>query len=260
MTTIIADYEAERRAILDLFQPECACRIVLLRGASGSGKSTLLRHCLENCPPQASYLSYDFKGDIPVAEVFYRAGQRLTWPRLPALTQQVAQMQEAPSVKVDSNWLAGINNRINVALHAESPADREHRRALLTNAFFDDLQAFDRPVVMVFDTFEKASTEVQRWLGGPVLARAAFINNVRVVIAGQEAPAPNIEWGHCCREHELYGVRDARHWLPVVQAMDRYIPFDDPMTWLAGLCYGLKGNPASIVPALQTLPRRESLP
>lgn len=258
----LADYEAERQAFERLFDASCRDRIVLFRGASGRGKTALLRHCLGQVPAHVAHLQYDCKGEVSVAEVFHRAGQLLTWERLPRLTQQVAQMQQTPAVHIDSNWLAGINNRISVALHAESPVDREHRRSLLTNAWFDDLQDFPQPVLLVFDTFEKAPTEVQQWVGGPVLARAAIFANIRVVIAGQEVPDQHsIEWGHCCDAHTLYGVRDAAHWLPVLQAMRRRIPVPvEPFSWLAGVCHSLDGNPAEILKVIDRLPRVESAP
>lgn len=261
MITIIADYEAERKAILDLFAAQCDCRIVLLRGASGSGKTTLLQHCRERIPSSVFHLPVQLRGStITAAEVFYRAGRHLTWERLPHFTGHVAQMQGGASVKVDHNWLAGIGNHINVALHAELPLEREHRRVALTDAWFDDLAALPQPFIVLFDTYEQATTEMKEWISGPFLARAAQVSTVRVVIAGQETPdARNIEWGHCCKECNLYGVREAKHWLPVVRELGYYIPFGDPETWLAGLCYGLNGNPHAIMQWIQTLPRREAL-
>lgn len=258
MSTFLADYEDERQAFGDLLQADACNRILLFQGASGCGKTALLRHCLEKTPTDTPHVRYDFKGETPVAEVFHRAGQRLTWDRLPGLTSQVAQMQETPTTQIDKNWLAGINNRISVALHSENRLDREDRRAVLTNAFFDDLQGFDRSVMLVFDTFEKAPTEVQEWIGGPVLARAANFDKIRVVIAGQMVPDHNnIEWGHCCHKRDLFGVIDALHWLPVIEAMGHIIPHEPPLTWLAGVCHALNGRPADIVKIIEGLPKAE---
>jgi energy-coupling factor transporter ATP-binding protein EcfA2 len=261
MTTIVADYKAERQAVLDLFRRDCDCRIVLFRGASGSGKTTLLAHCQEQLPASIFRLPVQLRGSTTTAaEVFYRAGRHLTWDRLPHFTAHVAQMQGGASVKVDRSWLVGIGNHINVALQAEQPLEREHRRVALTDAWFDDVAALPHPFLVFFDTYEHATAEMKEWISGPFLARAAQVSILRVVVAGQEIPeARNIEWGHCCKECNLYGVREAYHWMPVVQAMGRYIPFGDPMTWLAGLCYGLNGNPNSIMQQIETLPQRESL-
>jgi hypothetical protein len=261
MTTPIADYVTERQAVFDLFQPECDCRIVLLRGGSGSGKTTLLAHCQEQTPASVFHLPIQLRGStVTAAEVFYRAGRHLTWDRLPHFTGYVAEMQGGAGVKVDRNFLAGIGNHINVALHAEQPLERDHRRVALTEAWFDDLADLPRPFLVFFDTYETATAEMKEWISGPFLARAVQVDRLRVVIAGQEVPdARNIEWGHCCKSHDLYGVHEAHHWLPVVREIGCYVPAPDPLSWLAGVCHTLKGNPDGIMKILKGLPRRESL-
>jgi hypothetical protein len=151
----------------------------------------------------------------------------------------------------------GINNRINVALRAENTDDRENRRAALTEAWFADMAQCDQLVVFLFDTYEDATTEVQTWLSGPFLARAAQVVKVRVVVAGQTVPDKNnIEWGHCCVRHDLFGVWDAKHWMPIVQALGKRIDPQPPEVWLAGVCAGLKGNPAEIMKVIEALPQK----
>jgi hypothetical protein len=68
----------------------------------------------------------------------------------------------------------------------------------------------------------------------------------------------NIEWGHCCTHHELYGVPEAAHWLPVVEALGRTIPVDNPRDWLAGVCHALGGAPDAIMQVIQGLPPKET--
>jgi hypothetical protein len=69
-----------------------------------------------------------------------------------------------------------------------------------------------------------------------------------VVVAGQNLPdRSNIEWGRHCVSYDLYGVEEAQHWLPIVQAKNKHIPFDAPLTWLAGVCHALRGDPKSIM-------------
>ncbi len=170
-------------------------------------------------------------------------------------------MQQATSVNIDRNWLLGINNHISVALHADNPQDRSYRRAALTEAWFEDVQQLAEPFLVVFDTYEAATAEIQEWLSGPFLARVATADPLRVVIAGQTVPDKlNIEWSQCCHEHRLYGVPEARHWLPVIEAMGRYIPDEPPLIWLAGVCHALQGKPAEIIKIIEGLPRRKDLP
>jgi hypothetical protein len=167
----------------------------------------------------------------------------------------VADLQGIPKIQINRNWLGGINNHISVALQNESQDVREHRRVALTEAWFDDLRNFDQPVLFALDTYEQATIEVQEWISGPFLSRASQSQQVRVLVAGQKVPdEKNIEWGHCCETRHLYGVPEAEHWLPVVQAMGRYFPDSNPLSWLAGACHISKGNPSMIMQMIQTLP------
>jgi hypothetical protein len=260
MSTLMANYETERRAFKALLEPQCRERILLFRGKSGSGKTTLLSYCTRRVPPNITHIPVQLRGStVGVAEIFSRAGRPLTWQYLQKFTRQVAALTGTPHIQVDGNWLAGINNHISVAMHVGSTTDREDRRVALTDAWFDDLDEYPKLVVFLFDTYDQASTEVQEWLSGPFLARAAYVPTVRVVVAGQDVPDhSNIEWGNCCVAHDLYGVQEARHWLPIVQGMNRHIPFDAPLTWLAGVCHALQGDPKKIKQVIDGLPLREA--
>jgi hypothetical protein len=259
MSALMADYNAERQAFEVLLQPKCRKRILLFRGKSGSGKTTLLTYCKSKVPHDIAHVPIQLRGStVGVAEIFSRVGRPLDWQYLPKFTRQVATLEGTPNVQVDRNWLAGINNRISVAMNVKNISDREYRRVALTDAWFDDLANFPNPVVFLFDTYDKASTEVQEWLSGPFLVRAAYVPTVRVVVAGQDVPDhSNIEWGHCCIVHNLYGVQEAQHWLPIVRKMNRYIPVDDPLSWLAGVCHVLKGSPLDIMQVIKDLPLQE---
>lgn len=262
MTSTIADYENERSAFASLTQRECEYRILLLYGDTGSGKTSLLTHCQHNLPSTITHVPIQLRGStVDVAEIFYRAGRAVHWERLRQFTGQVVQLQHSASVKIDRNWLLGINNHISVALQADNPLDRAYRRAALTEAWFEDVAALPEPLLMVFDTYEQGTAETREWLDGPFLARVARVDQVRVVIAGRSVPdRHNIEWGKCCREHTLYGVPEARHWLPVIEALGLYIPHEPPLIWLAGVCHALHGNPAEIIKIIDGLPRRKDLP
>jgi hypothetical protein len=252
---LLANYQAERQAIEALFKPQCEHRIVLLRGACGSGKTSVLRYCQQQRPVSVACLPVELRGStVSAAEIFYRSGTHLTWQRLTRFTQQVAAMLGG-SVKIDHNWLVGINNHITVSLQAEHPLDWEYRAAVLTDSWFHDLNALPHSFVILLDNYEKASTEMKRWICGPFLTRASHVCSVRVVVAGEEVPERNnIEWGHCCDYYELRGVRKGSNWLPVVQNMDllSHIP-GDPEVWLNGVCYALNGDPSLIMQKLEML-------
>jgi energy-coupling factor transporter ATP-binding protein EcfA2 len=256
MTTLIANYEAEQKAFHSLLDPGCEDRILLFHGSSGSGKTTLLTCCRESVPKQVVSIPIQLRGSaVSVAEIFYRAGRNLSWEKLENFTDEIARLEGTPSAQVDKNWLAGINNRISIVMQVQDSGDREHRRVALTEAWFNDVAEFDHPVVMILDTYEQATTEVQEWLSGPFLSRVVQVEPVRVVVAGQSVPEKNnIEWGHCCVEHDLYGVKEAKHWLPIVKAMKRKLDVKEPLDWLGGMCVALKGNPAEIIKVIEALP------
>lgn len=259
--TIIANYENEQKAFGSLFKKECKERILLYRGDSGSGKTTLLSHCAETLiPKDVKHIPIQLRESaVSFAEVFYRSAQYLTWDKLKNFTKQVAQMEGTPYTNIDKNWLAGIGNRISVVMQVENPKDRAQRSVELTHAWFEDLRANKQLILMLFDTYEKGNTEMQEWISGPLLSRVVHAENVRVVVAGQKVPdINNIEWKSCCCAHDLYGVKEAKHWMPVVKAMNRKIGKEvgDAETWLAGVCYALKGNPSEIIKAIEGLPKK----
>lgn len=111
----------------------------------------------------------------------------------------------------------------------------------------------------MLDTYEQATSDVQNWLSGPFMSRAADCGKVRVAVAGKTVPEAGIEWRACHVLHELYGVEDAREWLPVVAALGKAVPAEHPMDYLAGICRALKGQPATIMEVIKTFPAACSL-
>jgi GTPase SAR1 family protein len=261
MTIPLADYEEHRQAFIHLLEKHCVANILLFSGASGSGKTTLLTACLRELTPEVTAINIQLRGGaVSVAEIFQRSGSHVGWESLPTFANHVNMLQQGVPVQVDSNRLIGMGNQIHIALHTGNTSDRQQRRASLTQAWFEDLQGLSKPLLLVFDTYEAATPEVQQWIAGPLLARAAYARTVRVLVAGQEVPdVNNIEWGQRCVSHTLLGVKQAEHWLPVIEALERYIPVEDqdPLTWLSGVCYALKGAPKDIMQVIESLPRKE---
>ena len=258
MPTLIADYVDERALFAALLRTDTPERILLFRGASGTGKSTLLRACREAVPTSIFLVPFEFKGTgISLTEIFYRTAELLGWERFPSFVETVEDLAGPRTVKIESNRLIGINQKIEVVLSGERAEDQEHRLAELTRAWFSDLQRLPQDILFLFDTYEQALTPVRQWLAGPFLARAAGNERVRTLLAGQAVPDHNnIEWGYCCQMRELKGVGEAAHWLPVIDALNRHIAHPNPHGFLAGICYTLGGRPDAIMNVIETLPER----
>lgn len=256
MNAPLANYESERAAFRSLLNPVCEKRILLVKGGSGSGKTTLLNSCLSEVPPGLLQVSINLRGSaVSVSEIISRSANRIRWERLPSLRQRAESFaSQSAKVSLDDVRQQGEGNSINVALDVQNPADRQERQTALTEAWFADLDRIGTPLLVALDTYEAAVIEVQDWLSGPFLARAADCNQVRVVVAGQNVPDAGIEWGHCCNSHELYGVPEAHQWLPVVESLGKCIPAEHPMDWLAGICHALDGQPAKIIEVIKNLP------
>jgi len=258
----IADYEGPRQAFDVLLQPSCDRRILLLKGPAGTGKTRLLEYYRTCTPPKTRVVTIDLGGGtVGLSEIFSRFGFALTWPLLTHLKARVSALESAKTnVSIERNWQVGVANRINVVLHTGDSASQGQRRTDLTDALFEDLVQVGEPIVVLFDTFETAPSEVKNWLSHDLLARVAQTAAVRIVVAGQDVPESNtIDWGHCCERHALTGVREVKHWLPVVREMQRRIPSGPgpEETYMKGICDYLKGNPLAIMNFIEGLEKGE---
>ena len=262
MGAVIADYIQERDAFHALLEGDAAKRILTILGESGTGKTSLLNACMEEVPGAVQHVHLNCRGSaVSVSEVFSRTGFRFTWDLFPHFIEQVAELSGSTHVSIDGNWLAGINNKINVALKAESPVDRDERRVTLTDAWFEDVRGIDKLFLISVDTFEQAGLETSEWFSGSFLFRAAYTENLRVLIAGQRVPEFHEhvnEWGRCCSAFHLAGVKEAKFWMPVIEALGYIVPAVNPLDFMAGICHGLNGRPADIMKVIEGFPRQRS--
>jgi hypothetical protein len=254
----IANFDVEGEAFRALLSPESEKRILLFRGASGSGKTTLLNHCLELLPNTVGCVPIHFRETaVGIAEVLFRTGNFLGWKYFPSFTQVVARLDGR--VRVSRHWLLGIRDSTHKAMYAHDSGKREEHRAALTESWFADLSSLGNPLLIAFDSYERATTEVQDWIEGPFLARVVQVEHLRILLAGQVVPRmENIEWMAKCSLHNLLGVLEAEHWMPVVRSMKRTISADDPASWLKGVCDVLEGSPRDIMQVIERLPRENA--
>lgn len=261
MPIIFADYHEQRSAFDELCKPECDNPILFFEGESGSGKTALLRECISHISGDIKPLAFDCKTrTITISEIFSRSVHMIGWEGLSEFRKSVSSFSKGLTISVHDIAQTGDQNSIDLALRAESEKERENRQTLLTDAWFRDLRNLDSRLLVIVDTFENSGNETFNWFCGPFLARVPGTPQLRVLIAGQETPdLNNIEWGDYSKHYQLLGVLDALDWMPVVEAMGRYIDVENPMNWLAGVCHALEGRPEAIIKIIEGLPLKREI-
>jgi hypothetical protein len=250
---MLANYKEERAAFARLWERRCRERILLLRGQSGCGKTSLLKHCRQLAPDSVLLIFVDCKRDgINPAEVFSLAADHAGRDRLPAFSQCLRQH----NVEIRDNQIEGNSNQISVVLGGGSEQERKERLVWLTDAWLQDINQLDRPLLLVVDTYEKAGADLQSWLRSLLVRLPRACKPLRIVLAGQEVPDTNTgeEWADCCCERELHGVPEPEHWLPVAEGLCKRVPGEHPLDCLRGICLAMRGNPAGIISLIRTFP------
>jgi hypothetical protein len=256
----IANYREHTQAFNFLLDKDCNKPILLFKGESGTGKSTLMEHCRTLIQKDIYQVSVDLRNTSNVMQIFFQTGRCLTWDCFENFTQQLGELNRQFNINVNGNTQAGVGNMINVELKAlfenTTPEQRAERYTALTNAWSEDINNLDSQCVVLLDVYEQASTEIKRWIDGDFLSCVADSKQMRVVIAGQTVPQ-SFEWSRFCELKELYGVRDAEEWLPVIRAKGRRIPIEPQLIFLAGICHALNGNPGAIAKVIDGFPRQQ---
>src|SRR5262249_17827025 len=79
-----------------------------------------------------------------------------------------------------------------------------HLSRILTLQFLKGLnQLTDCPLLLLFDSLEKASEEMQRWLMKTLLVSLSRLKHIRVVLAGRSLPEPDGSYHTLCLSHQL---------------------------------------------------------
>jgi hypothetical protein len=234
---------------------EIAQRILLIQAASGMGKTSLLAEFAALCPVHAEatlLAKVDLKGSATgIAYVFSRLQRELRENKFTLFEDAINRFLSA-GVEVTGNTLDGTGNQIQLVLNTESEESRNMRLNKLQEAFFRDLQAIKKPIMIVFDTFNDAPALVADWIGGGFLAEVAAAKNIWVVIAGQSIPKPTIEWMDLAEMHHLDTIDDIEAWHSYTTA--KGLPFEREA--VKAFVRAFNGQPAMIIRVLENEARR----
>jgi hypothetical protein len=227
-------------------------RILLLEAEGGLGKTTLLNEFVRRCPVHIPCAPIDLKGSsISLHDIFYRLCDTLGWEHFSLFS---AYVEHIGQVIIEKNVILGWNNIIEVALRTSDYRNQVTRRAQLTRAFFTDLRALNRRLLMVFDTFNEALPEVQEWIRNPFLTFAHNTPELVVIIAGRWVPERSIEWSTCCRHYKLGSLENVDAWADYAHRQGLRVPRE----WIEGYCAAVQGHPAQVDMLLASAARRQT--
>lgn len=218
-----------------------------------SDTTWLLDTCIRTVPAHMTLLRVQLRENaIDIAELFCRLGRRVGWESLPNFTRQVAALNGVFHQYSEINWQLDVRHQLNRLFQGENPIYRRQLNNSLTDAWFVDANSFQKPLLLILDTYEDATIEFDQWFSQQFLPWIADSQTVRVLVAGQKVPELSSDWRHCCSYHHLTGVHEAADWLPVAQAMGRQVP---SLNYLVPACAAFRGNPGKILEFIQLFPQ-----
>jgi hypothetical protein len=228
-----------------LLERQCQRRILLVKAPSGYGKSELIDRFSQVVLDRGNLglVKLELDGSVlGIAYLISRLQQKLKSERFPNYDKAVRQLLATPTIEMSDIEIEGNENQLQILLSTDEQ-QKQMRLARLEAAFFEDLAAIRRPIVLLIDTFERAPDELQKWIGCQFLAEVAEnLDNFRVVVAGQEIPEPKLDWRschHCC---VLGPIDEIDAWYDYVQAQQLQLNRE----FVKGIVYALKGRPRDI--------------
>lgn len=246
-------YLANRHQQLDLFREMAAGQsrkqILLIEAESGFGKTELLKQFPVVCPDHVCCVPIDLKAakEEGVSYLLSRVRRRVGACHFPTLDRVILQFLKGTSFEGQDIYMVGEKQQFQVILTGD-PDSRRFRLARLREAFCQDLRDLDQQVVMILDTFNEASPELETWIIG-FLAEVSETPNLRVVLAGQRVPQPTIEWSDCCELTRLEPIDQEEDWYGYATAVR--LPLEREA--IKAVVRLMKGNPQMIRNALQDL-------
>ena len=204
---------ANRHEEIDSFVSELlrgSHSVMLVEGESGDGKSTLLAEFerIANSLPRVAVARADFRGT----------------PDLDSILDLVAR-------------------RLSLVFRNASLGDSHFR-----GVFLKEVTRTNRPLVILFDTYEEANTESKRWIEDHLLECVRDTDGVRFVIAGKMVPEPGSlhKWGGCTERRNIGAIEDHSQWLAYANSLGLNLT-DHDMQLLVSATYGRPSDTSQLI-------------
>ncbi|MEH1862214.1 MAG: hypothetical protein V7L21_30370 [Nostoc sp.] len=247
---IIANRTEELLLFNRMVEGTVAKRILLIKAESGFGKTWLLTR-FKHTLPEENVLCVDIdikSAERGIAYIFDCVPDYLGKKRFPRLNAAMEQYLSS-GIEVSDTTMIGKDNQLSVVLSSEDKLALDLRFAKVQEAFFQDLEQIPEKLVFLFDSYQKAPTELANWLSGKFLRQVVKIKKLIVVIAGQEIPEPTVEWMGLHDFCPLGAISELKAWCDYAQNEGLSLnEFQVESAMI--LC---EGQPAKTMTALKTL-------
>lgn len=259
----IADRDDELALLDDILHPDAPRRILLLEAESGLGKTLLLEEYQTRIRTSGHRLAViDLAvGGMGVADVLSAVCDEWGWEEFPRFQAAIEALLR-PRAEVDVHGVVQIGRpQLQVVMSAEDAAQRQARARRLTTAWIDDVRAWlsdAGPAVIMIDTYNlqdtpqrpaTVDTELRTWLEGVFLNHVRRTTSLRLVLAGQQTPAPNLAWEGCCHRYQLGPIDDPDEWMPFAESIGARVD----RTLVSAYCHTEEGHPFAIATRLGML-------
>jgi hypothetical protein len=210
----LADRRPHFDAVRNALSGRSSNRIFLLQGDGAAGKTEFLHELSAYADRvRVPWTLFDFKGARPFEEFF-----------------------EAAVVDLGKELLPDT-----AAATAKTPFA----------AFLQDLQQLSTPVLLVFDTFEKASEQGKEWLEVKLLPRVRLLPAVIVVVGGRVVPdRKQFVWRALADSRVLEPIRNPEDWK---EYLERVHHWRLELHEIQLLTDAAMGQPAVLRPLLENL-------
>lgn len=214
----LADRGDEFSLFTSIVRGEEPRRILLLEGRSNSGKTALM------------------------TELFAVV-------RNIGLAHALLDIKGCPSI---TSLLDLIESDIDPAILPECPPGNATSRHI---QLLNKLQCLQAPLILGFDTYQEASTEVQDWIERQLLSRTMKCPGLVIVISGQTIPDQSrFPWNACASTRQLQPITNVDDWLNYISSVQggQHLKHEH----CEALVLNYAGDPGQISASLKTVAKR----
>lgn len=190
--TFLIDRIPAIKLFSDMLEGKSNNRILRIVGAGKMGKSRLLREyrklTLEKKAGDCALIDLRSKFQN-YGDIVFQITQQVPVVEFTNFSNVQQQLSSAPKVEVTRSNLLFSTMSVNMPDQRDDSAD-EYARQKITSAFCKDISSakLGHPTVLLFDTFDGASVNIQNWLNEQILVALFQMPNIYIVVAGRELP------------------------------------------------------------------------